>query len=50
MMARRFAVEALRGAPAETRETVALMVSELASKCVLHTDTPVRFVDHSYRR
>ena len=39
MMARRFAVEALRGAPAETRETVELMVSELASNCVLHTDT-----------
>lgn len=36
--ARRFATEVLQGAPAETLETVALMVSELASNCVRHTD------------
>jgi anti-sigma regulatory factor (Ser/Thr protein kinase) len=36
--ARRFATEALRGAPAETLEAVALMVSELATNCVRHTD------------
>jgi anti-sigma regulatory factor (Ser/Thr protein kinase) len=39
MMARRFAAEALRGAPAETLESVGLMVSELASNSVLHTDS-----------
>jgi anti-sigma regulatory factor (Ser/Thr protein kinase) len=38
-MARRFATEALRGAPAEMLETVGLMVSELASNCVRHTDS-----------
>ncbi len=38
-LARRFATEALRGAPAETLETVGLMVSELASNCVRHTDS-----------
>jgi anti-sigma regulatory factor (Ser/Thr protein kinase) len=36
--ARRFATEALQGAPAETLEVVALMVSELASNCVKHAD------------
>jgi anti-sigma regulatory factor (Ser/Thr protein kinase) len=35
-MARRFALEVLRGAPAEMLETVGLMVSELASNCVRH--------------
>ncbi len=39
MMARRFAVEAFGGAPAETLETVELMVSQLASNCVLHADS-----------
>jgi anti-sigma regulatory factor (Ser/Thr protein kinase) len=38
-MARRFATEALPGAPAEMLETVGLMVSELASNCVRHTDS-----------
>lgn len=38
-MARRFATETLQGAPAETLEAVALLVSELASNCVRHTDT-----------
>lgn len=37
--ARRFATEALRGAPRETVESVALMVSELASNCIRHTDS-----------
>jgi anti-sigma regulatory factor (Ser/Thr protein kinase) len=37
--ARRFATAALQDAPAETLETVALMVSELASNCVRHTDS-----------
>jgi len=38
-MARRFAIEALRGAPVEMLEAVGLMVSELASNCVRHTDS-----------
>lgn len=37
-MARRFVIEVLRGSAAETLETVALLASELASNCVLHTD------------
>lgn len=37
--ARRFASQAIRGAPAEVAETVALMVSELASNCIRHTDS-----------
>ncbi len=36
--ARRFATEALRGVPGETLEVVALLVSELATNCVRHTD------------
>ena len=38
-LARRFAADALRGAPEETVESVALMVSELASNCVRHADS-----------
>jgi anti-sigma regulatory factor (Ser/Thr protein kinase) len=37
--ARRFAREILHAAPAEARELVELMVSELASNCVRHTDS-----------
>lgn len=37
--ARKFAVMALDDAPAETRADVALMVSELASNCILHTES-----------
>jgi serine/threonine-protein kinase RsbW len=37
-LARRFATQAIAGAPADTVETVALMVSELATNCILHTD------------
>jgi anti-sigma regulatory factor (Ser/Thr protein kinase) len=36
--ARRFATEALSGVPGETVEVVALLVSELATNCVRHTD------------
>jgi anti-sigma regulatory factor (Ser/Thr protein kinase) len=37
--ARRFAREILHAAPAEARELVELMVSELASNCIRHTAT-----------
>jgi anti-sigma regulatory factor (Ser/Thr protein kinase) len=37
--ARRFAINALRGASAETLEAVELMVSELATNCIRHTDS-----------
>lgn len=37
--ARRFAREALRAAPEDTRDAVALMTSELASNCIRHTDS-----------
>lgn len=37
--ARRFAAEALPGAPAETLDVVALLVTELASNSVRHTDS-----------
>jgi serine/threonine-protein kinase RsbW len=36
--ARRFVNELLQGTPAETVEVVELMVSELASNCIRHTD------------
>lgn len=36
---RRFAREILQAAPAEARDLVELMVSELASNCVRHTDS-----------
>ena len=37
--ARRFATSALRGASQETLEAVELMVSELATNCIRHTDS-----------
>lgn len=37
--ARRFASQVLRGVPSEVVETVALMVSELATNCIRHTDS-----------
>jgi len=37
--ARRFATGVLRGASAETLEAVELMVSELATNCIRHTDS-----------
>ncbi len=37
--ARRFVAEALRDAPAEAADAVTLMVSEVASNCVRHTET-----------
>lgn len=37
--ARQFATEALQDAPPETLDVIALMVSELASNCVRHTDS-----------
>ncbi len=37
--ARRFAAGALRGASAETLQAVELMVSELATNCIRHTNT-----------
>ena len=37
--ARRFATNALRGASQETLEAVELMVSELATNCIRHTDS-----------
>jgi len=37
--ARRFVTQAIRGAPGEVIETVALMASELASNCVRHADS-----------
>jgi Histidine kinase-like ATPase domain len=37
--ARRFAEEVLDGTPEDVRDTVTLMISELASNCVRHTDT-----------
>jgi len=37
--ARRFVGKVLEDVPAEVRETITLMVSELASNCVRHTDS-----------
>ncbi len=37
--ARRFAAEALRDTPAEARDTVSLMVSEVATNCIRHAET-----------
>jgi serine/threonine-protein kinase RsbW len=37
--ARRFATTVLRGAPSEILEAVELMVSELATNCIRHTDS-----------
>lgn len=37
--ARRFATEALQGLPADVLQSVELMVSELATNCVRHTDS-----------
>lgn len=37
--ARRFATGILRGVPADTLEAVELMVSELATNCIRHTDS-----------
>jgi anti-sigma regulatory factor (Ser/Thr protein kinase) len=37
--ARRFATSALHGASSETLEAVELMVSELATNCIRHTDS-----------
>ncbi|HTT31188.1 MAG TPA: ATP-binding protein [Solirubrobacteraceae bacterium] len=37
--ARRFATSVLRGASTETLEAVELMVSELATNCIRHTDS-----------
>jgi anti-sigma regulatory factor (Ser/Thr protein kinase) len=37
--ARQFVQDVLRDAPLELRNTVALMVSELASNCIRHTDS-----------
>ena len=37
--ARRFATSALRGVSADTLEAVELMVSELATNCIRHTDS-----------
>jgi anti-sigma regulatory factor (Ser/Thr protein kinase) len=37
--ARRFATSALRGASADILEAVELMVSELATNCIRHTDS-----------
>lgn len=37
--ARRFAMSALRGVSADTLEAVELMVSELATNCIRHTDS-----------
>ena len=37
--ARRFVAETLRQLPEETRDAVTLMVSELASNCIRHTDS-----------
>lgn len=37
--ARRFVKEVLKDAPSEVCDTVALMVSELATNCVRHTDS-----------
>src|SRR3984885_1280139 len=37
--ARRFATNALRGSSPETLEAVELMVSELATNCIRHTDS-----------
>jgi anti-sigma regulatory factor (Ser/Thr protein kinase) len=37
--ARRFATSVLRGASAEVLEAVELMVSELATNCIRHTDS-----------
>jgi len=38
-LARHFAREALRGIPANVIQTAELMVSELASNCILHTNS-----------
>lgn len=37
--ARRFATNVLRDAPAEVLEAIELMVSELATNCIRHTDS-----------
>jgi anti-sigma regulatory factor (Ser/Thr protein kinase) len=37
--ARRFADDALQDAPADARDSALLMVSELASNCIRHTDS-----------
>jgi anti-sigma regulatory factor (Ser/Thr protein kinase) len=37
--ARRFATSALRGVSADTLEAIELMVSELATNCIRHTDS-----------
>lgn len=37
--ARRFATQALSGAASEVRDAVELMVSELATNCIRHTNT-----------
>jgi anti-sigma regulatory factor (Ser/Thr protein kinase) len=37
--ARRFAMSVLRGAPTDILEAVELMVSELATNCIRHTDS-----------
>ena len=37
--ARHFVGEVLEGTPDEVRATIALMISELASNCIRHTDT-----------
>lgn len=37
--ARRFARDVLETAPGEARDAIALMISELASNCIRHTDT-----------
>ncbi|MGH8962824.1 MAG: ATP-binding protein [Jatrophihabitantaceae bacterium] len=41
-IARRFVLETLAGLPAETLDELALMVSELATNCVVHTGTQFR--------
>lgn len=37
-LARRFVTNAIRGAPEDVIETVALLASELATNCIRHTD------------
>ena len=39
-LARKFAREALRGSSPDVLETVTLLVSELATNCIRHTDGP----------
>jgi anti-sigma regulatory factor (Ser/Thr protein kinase) len=38
-LARRFAADTLRGAPEDAVDAVAMMVSELASNCIRHTES-----------